>query len=753
MRGDSVAKTTLLDWALRYIRLGWPVLPLRGKLPRTKNGSKDATRNEAQAEAWWAEWPDANIGVATGHRFFVLDVDLKDGGEDSFDYLRSQHGALPDTIQQITGTGGKHLLFAPPDFPVRNSAGKLAPGIDIRGAGGYIVVAPSVHSDTGRRYFWDGLALLEEQKLLQAPAWLLAWLKGQGAATETKPEEKVPGQIASGARNTTLFKIAASLRRKGFTAEEILATLRVTNARRCAPALEESELAVIANSVGRYAPDAKGDLFRGAKKESAEPRNDGGTGDCGGNDPVPDLLPFLYNDHGNSQRFIAMYGDDVRYCPPMRKWLRWDGQRWVIDEADKCRSLVKATFLEFLRQSIEGRSGAAEKFALSSLNSKGVSNALREAQDQMVVMPADLDAHAYFLTFQNGVMDLRSGRLMEHDRALMLTKLIHHRYNPSAQCPRFLKFLDRIAGITSDSAEASFACAQELISFLQKALGYSLTGVTSEKVVFVLYGPRDNGKSTLLATIYNLLDECAALLQIDTLMVKPGGENSNTQADLADLRGARFVMTSETEQGARLAEAKLKRITQGLGRIKATRKYENPIEFDETHKLWIDANYLPVVRSGDEAIWRRLRAIPFSVIIPREEQDRELSSKLMAEAEGILAWMVAGAVRWHREGLGTVSPVEQTSSDWRQDMNQVGRFADECCVKDDPSRSFTSGVAVRAKDLYEAYKTWSVGNGERYMSQRAFTQQIVDTGFTREHRNDGNYYKGIELRAPGLSVS
>jgi putative DNA primase/helicase len=483
--------------------------------------------------------------------------------------------------------------------------------------------------------------------------------------------------------------------------------------------------------------------------EPAPETRSGNNGDGAG----PTLLPFLHNDHGNSQRFVAMSGNETRYCPPMKKWFRWDGRRWAIDDAEKSRSLVKATLLEFLRQSIAADNKAAEKFALGSLNSKGVSNALREAQDQLIVMPAELDAHPYLLTFENGVVDLRSGRLLGHDPALMLTKLIHHSYDPSIECPRFQRFLDRVFGIVPDAAEAAVARAQELVSFLQKALGYSLTAVTSEKVVFVLYGPRDNGKTTLLATIYNLLDECAALLQIDTLMVKPGGENSNTQADLADLRGARFVMTSETEQGARLAEAKLKRITQGLGRIKATRKYENPIEFDETHKLWIDANYLPVVRSGDEAIWRRLRPIPFSVVIPREEQDRELSSKLVAEAQGILAWMVAGAARWYREGLGTVSPVEETSSDWRQDMNQVGRFIDDCCVKDDPSRSFTSDGALRARDLYEAYKRWSHGNGERYMSQRSFTQQVVGMGFIREHRNDGNYYKGIELRDAGLALS
>jgi predicted P-loop ATPase len=265
---DSPTKTSMLDWALRYIRLGWPVLPLRGKLPRTKNGSKDATLNEDQARAWWKEWPDANIGVATGLRFFALDIDIKDGGEDSFEHLFAQHGAFPDTIQQITGTGGKHLLFALPDFPVRNSARKIAPGIDVRGAGGYIVAAPSAHPDTGRQYFWDGLALLEEQKLSPAPRWLLDFLRADMArGGQAKAAKNVPARISEGARNQTLFRIAASLRRKGFSAEEILATLRVTNMRRCAPELEEKELSAIANSAGRYAPDARGTLFPAVEKE------------------------------------------------------------------------------------------------------------------------------------------------------------------------------------------------------------------------------------------------------------------------------------------------------------------------------------------------------------------------------------------------------------------------------------------------------------------------------------------------------
>src|ERR1039457_4753354 len=150
-----------------------------------------------------------------------------------------------------------------------------------------------------------------------------------------------------------------------------------------------------------------------------------------------------------------------------------------------------------------------------------------------------------------------------------------------------------------DASEAALDRADRLIGYLQKAFGYALTGVTSEKVVFIFYGSGNNGKSTLLSTFLKILEEYAVLLQIDTLMVRQ--ESNNTQADLADLRGTRFVMTSETEQGQRLAEGKLKRITQGMGKIKAPRKYENPIEFDETHKLWLDANHLPQVRGTDNA--------------------------------------------------------------------------------------------------------------------------------------------------------
>ncbi len=266
------------------------------------------------------------------------------------------------------------------------------------------------------------------------------------------------------------------------------------------------------------------------------------------------------------------------------------------------------------------------------------------AECELVITPDKLDTHPFLLNFLNGMIDLETGALLPHDPERFITKLVHYNYNPQAACPLFLSFIARIMGNHPDASEAELDRAERMVAYLQRAFGYTLTGTTEEKAVFVPFGAGNNGKTTLLATFLHLLEEYAVLLQVDTLMVRQ--ESNNTQADLADLRGARFVMTSETEEGQRLSQGKLKRITQGMGKIKAVRKYENPIEFPETHKLWMDTNSKPVIRAADDqATFNRLHPIPFTVTIPAEEIDKSLPRKLLAEAEGILAWAVAGAMR------------------------------------------------------------------------------------------------------------
>jgi putative DNA primase/helicase len=441
-----------------------------------------------------------------------------------------------------------------------------------------------------------------------------------------------------------------------------------------------------------------------------------------------------------------MYGKDMKYCHAMKKWLVWDGRRWRVDETDQARRLAKQAMLEFLQQAITKAAGEkVEKFARSCLEAHRVGSMLSMAECEIYVLPSELDTHPYSLNFLNGTVDLRTGLLRPPAREDLITKLIRYDYRPEALCPLWLAFLDYIMGGGPDAGEAELERAQRLTDYLQRAFGYSLTGCTIEKAVFLLFGAGDNGKSTMLSTFRQLVDEYSVLLQVDTLMVRQ--ESNNSQADLADLRGARFVQTSETEEGQRLAQGKLKRITQGMGKIKAVRKYENPIEFPETHKLWMDTNRKPTIRDADDrATFSRLHPIPFLVRIPREQIDRDMPQKLLAEAEGILAWAVYGAITWHESGLTKPPEVQAANEKWRAEMDQIGRFIDERCI-------VAKELSVLSSSLYKDYKEWGATSGEEHvMSQKAFGLKLADReGITGAHTNRGTLYSGISLAPPSTS--
>jgi len=451
----------------------------------------------------------------------------------------------------------------------------------------------------------------------------------------------------------------------------------------------------------------------------------------------PDLLKQHHNDAGNAERLIAIYGKDLKYCHAFKKWLVWDGSRWAVDDIGQAVLLAKKAMLAFLNQAVENRSEAADRFARACLDARRLGSLLTLAQCELPVRPGELDTDRFALNFKNGTVDLRTGELREHERSDFITKLVHYDYAPAAECPRWRQFLFEVMGGGPDAEQDR---PERLVDYLQRALGYSMTGVTSEKAVFILFGEGDNGKSTMLTTFRQLVEEYSQLLQVDTLMVRQ--ESNNTQADLADLRGARFVQTSETEQGQRLAQGKLKRITTGMGTIKATRKYENPIEFPETHKLWIDTNRKPTISDvDDKATLNRLHPIPFTVTIPKERLDKELPEKLMKEAEGILAWCVQGSNLWRTEGLKKPAEVEAAKDKWREDMDAFQEFVDECCVTDD-------GLEAGAKALYNDYKHWTVeGGDQKPMSIKAFATKLQDKGFAKKHIQSGHVYMGLRLRS------
>lgn len=297
---------------------------------------------------------------------------------------------------------------------------------------------------------------------------------------------------------------------------------------------------------------------------------------------------------------------------------------------------------------------------------------------------------------------------------------------PGLTGPRWLRFVDQTFGGSTD--------------WIQKAVGYTVTGITSEKVAFLLWGVTDTGKSTFLATLRDLFANYSALLQIETLMSK--NTDNNTSADLADLRGTRLVITSETEEGHRLREALLKRITQGMGEIKTARKYENPITFLETHKLWMDCNHRPVIRGNDDAIWNRIMPIPCEHQVSAAEKDTNLKEKLLIEKEAIASWAVEGAVRFCREGLGRPEILLRVRDEWRNDMDTIGQFIDECCLKEADAR-------VEASALYEVFREWAKKQGhEQILTQTAFGMRLVDRGYNkgRDPQSRRKVYLGFKLR-------
>jgi len=407
------------------------------------------------------------------------------------------------------------------------------------------------------------------------------------------------------------------------------------------------------------------------------------------------------------------------------------------------------TIVVFLRQVVAAEK--EEKFAKGSLNVPRIRGMLELVQCELPIKPEDLDSHPYLLNCLNGTLDLQTGELRKHRREDYLTKLVPFGYKPDAKCPKFLEFLNQIMGSTPDSSESALNNVDQLVDYLQKAFGYACTGDVSEKKIFALLGGGNNGKTTLLEAVRHVLSEYSTQILIDSLMSHRSRETNTSSADLADLFGARFATTSEGEHGQRLAEAKLKYLTAGMGAIKSCRKYENPIEFPATHKLFIDSNYKPNVRGTDTAIWERLKPIPFNVTIPKEQIDRNLLEKLKAEAEGVLAWLVEGCLKWQKEGLTSPDSVISAVTDWQQENDPLKDFVADCCFLDKDllpdswgfDKEFKESICEHDQsDLFcqqsvisESYSQWAKKTGEKFpLNRQDFTKRIEALGCKRSTR-------------------
>lgn len=430
----------------------------------------------------------------------------------------------------------------------------------------------------------------------------------------------------------------------------------------------------------------------------------------------PDLpqREFKLTDLGNAERLVYHFGDRIRYCHAWKKWLIWDGTRWVADQTGQIQQLAKKVVRRIYREVQDfalhaDKRQAIAKHALASESDKRLAAMISLAQSEVSITPDMLNGYPWLLNCLNGTVDLRTGTLLPHRMEDFITRLAPVCFEPDARCPRWLEFLNRIMDGN-----------QHLIDFLQRAVGYALTGETSEQVLFIFWGGGANGKSTFLQAMSHVLGEYAMSTPTETLLVKRRGAIPN---DVARLKGARFVIACEADAENRLAESLIKQMTGG-DTISARFLHQEWFEFEPTHKVFFGTNHKPMIKGTDYAIWRRIRLVPFTITIPEEERDKSLPDKLKAEASGILAWAVQGCLEWQRRGLGAPEEVKAATDDYREEMDVLGEFLkDRCQVSPD--------AKVSSRDLFEAYSAWCEANGQEPVGQRAFISTLKEKGFKR----------------------
>lgn len=439
---------------------------------------------------------------------------------------------------------------------------------------------------------------------------------------------------------------------------------------------------------------------------------------------------FKTTDMGNAERLVHHFGDQIRYCHAWKSWLIWDDVRWVMDETEKIRQLAKKVvrmmYKEATYYSDEMKRKSLARHAMQSENDNRIRAMTSLAQSDVAISPREFDNNPFLLNVNNGTIDLRTGKLRPHRKEDFITKLAPVDFDEKAVSPLWNRFLKDIMDDNTD-----------LISFLQRSVGYSLTGDVSEQCLFIFFGSGANGKSSFLSTIGHMLGDYAQQTPTETLMVKTRGAIPN---DIARLKGSRFITASEADAEHRLAVNLIKQMTGG-DTITARFLHREFFEFEPTHKIFLGTNHKPLIRDMDYAIWRRIRLVPFEITIPEDARDKHLISKLKKEIGGILVWAVKGCLEWQKCGLGMPEEVSKATNEYKNEMDIINDFITERCDLD-------LDLVVSTKDIYEAFKEWCEKNGDRALAKRTLTTRLREKGYkpVRVGRVGARGWKGLALR-------
>ncbi len=441
-----------------------------------------------------------------------------------------------------------------------------------------------------------------------------------------------------------------------------------------------------------------------------------------------DLTKYHTTEVGIGECFRDLYGFNFLWVEEKGSWFHYDGVRWKEDNARAALKLKETIRLMMQAHSLRGEEGEKEAKKLKACEKKrAIEGALWSASHDLRAQYTDFDQDPYLLTCSNGVVDLKHGILrtaLPEDR---LHKSTNVEYDPEAPCPRWERFLREI-----------FLEDEELIRFIQEAVGYTLSGLSPE-YLFICHGYGANGKSTFLYVLEKLMGEYAVAAPASTFQEKRGDLVPN---DLARLAGARFCKAVEVKEKIILDSERIKALTGG-DKITARFLHREYFEFYPIAKIWWAVNHKPIIKDTTHAMWRRIMLIPFKATFDpyqgRGQPPEELKAEMLAELPGILVWAVKGFQLWRENRFREVpKEVQAATESYRRESDVIGRFLDDCCDRD-------STAKTKASELYQAYKTWAEENGEPLFSQTRFGLKLKEKGI--EKVKDGiYYYLGIKLK-------
>ena len=679
-------------------KLGFSIIPIKegSKKPAVTWRAYQARRaTREDLDGWFGNGRPFNIGIVTGDVSGVIVIDC-----DSPEAVAWAEANLPLTPMMTRTARGQHRFYRHPGRPVRSRA-RIETGderikIDVRGDGGYVVAPGSVH-ETGHVYEMKGNW---PDTLDDVPVFDPAWLEsGPSIPPTDRSTSEVAETVVEGRRHETLASLAGSMRRRGMGREAIRAALLAENQTRCQPPLPDSEVEGIAASVSSYDPAA--------------------------NQPV-----YPLTEAGNGEFIAHQYRDVLRFDHRRGRWLKFENHRWTPDVKAEVRGLATQAMRERFQQAVwiedTNERKKAAKHAIASESRKGIEAALyfAKAQPQIADGGDNWDGNPLLLGCPNGVVELETGTLRpgrREDRITMQTRAL---YDPEARPPRFLRFLDEV-----------FNGDRALIAFLQRSAGYALTGLTTEQCLWFFWGKGANGKSTFTGALNHALGDYAYTSPFSTFERR---QRSSVPNDLAALAGRRFVIASETREGTKLYEGRLKSMTGG---DPLTARFLNCefFTFEPTMKLFLCVNHLPVIEDDSLGWWRRVRLVPFKQTF---DLDRTLADTLKGEAAGILAWAVQGCLKWRQDGLQPPPSVLAATEMDQEDSDPLGDFLASSC-------DISERGEIRAKDFYELYAQWAEqeGLGDRERLTVAMFGRRMSQRFETGRTNTGKRYEGVAKRA------